>query len=242
MKKSILLKAQNLKKTYNKQTVFQDITLTIHEHTFISILGKSGSGKSTLLKIIQGLDNQFEGNIISNIAPSDIKFVFQQYTLFPWLTCIENIQKPLITKGLSRKEAFKRSFQLLNEVGLDNTENLYPHQLSGGQQQRVAIARALAFKPKLLLMDEPFGALDSKTKTSLHKLLLQLFQKHKMSILFVTHDINEAILLGDRVYTLDSLEKNFHIPTTVDFVRPRSTELIYSNKFQNISKSLMELI
>ena len=243
MENKIILKLRNITKKQENSLILNKLTLTLRENSFISILGKSGTGKTSILKIIQGLDQEYEGEILKKeISNNDIKFIFQSYTLLPWLNCLDNIAKPLIIKGKNKKEAYEIGLKLLTEVGLHDKELFYPHQLSGGQKQRVAIARALASRPKILLMDEPFGALDTKTKSSLHELILKLFRIHKMSIVFVTHDIQEAIYLSDRIYTLNPNNRSFNLPTTIDFVRPRSKKIIFSNKFEDYSKKIIELI
>jgi len=242
MKKNIILKVRKLEKTIKNKLIFSNITITIHSHTFISILGKSGTGKSSILKIIQNLDQKYSGDIVQNIQSNEIQSIFQNYTLFPWLTVIDNIAQPQMIKGVPKKQALKNSFKLLKDVKLSDKATHFPHELSGGQKQRVAIARALALKPKLLLMDEPFGALDSKTKSELHALILKLFHQYKMSILFVTHDIDEAIFLSDRIYTLNSKTKQFNLPQTIDFVRPRNINIQFSNKFQDFAKQINTLL
>ena len=242
MKKDIILKARKIEKRFDQETIFTNLTLTIHSHTFITILGKSGSGKSSILRIIQNLDSQYNGDIVRNIETNQIQSIFQNYTLFPWLTVLDNIAEPQIIRGVPKNKAIAAAKKLLREVKLLDKAQSLPHELSGGQKQRIAIARALALKPKLLLMDEPFGALDSKTKAELHKLILKIFHKYKMSILFVTHDINEAVFLSDRIYTLNTKKKTFNIPKTIDFVRPRHTDLVFSNKFQNIAQEINTLL
>src|SRR6056300_1359226 len=242
MQKKIILKLRNITKKHQEREILKDLTLTLREKTFISILGKSGTGKTSILNIIQGLDKNYTGQIENHLSQNEIKFIFQSYTLFPWLNCLDNIAKPLIVKGMNKKQAYKLGLKILSEVGLHDKENFYPHQLSGGQKQRVAIARALASKPKILLMDEPFGALDSKTKSSLHQLILKLFNNHDMSIIFVTHDIQEAVFLADRIYTINSKTKSFNFPNTIDFIRPRSGNIQYSNKFQEYVQKILDIL
>lgn len=239
--KEPLIKLRQIGKSYGDTTILQDITMTIPEHTFLSILGTSGSGKSTILHLIRGLERATEGEILYNVEMEDIQFVFQHYTLFPWLTVEGNVREPLRIRGVAEGEAAARVAEYLSEVGLAGKEKLYPHQLSGGMKQRVAIARALALHPKVLLMDEPFGALDYKTKSSMHRLLLRLFEKHEMSIVFVTHDISEAIFLADRTYVVNKKEKNFFMPQTIPFGRPRTEAILQSEGFFSIMEHLKSL-
>ena len=237
-----LLKCIGIEKKFRDNFVFKNIYLSIQKGSFISLLGASGCGKSTLLKTLNGLIKLDKGSIEYNIDKRDIQFVFQNYTLFPWLTCIENVSKPLIINGYNKKEARKIASKYLKEVGLQKHENKFPHELSGGMKQRAAIARALSLKPKLILMDEPFGALDTKTKQTLQNLLLKLYQKYKMSVVFVTHDVREAVFLSDRVYSFNNDEKSFNLPITIDLNRPRSRFIEESQLFENYYKKLIELI
>ena len=237
-----LLKCIGIEKKFRDNFVFKNIYLSIQKGSFISLLGASGCGKSTLLKTINGLIKIDNGSIEYDIDKKDIQFVFQNYTLFPWLTCKENVSKPLIINGYNKKEANKIASKYLKEVGLKNHENKFPHELSGGMKQRAAIARALSLKPKLILMDEPFGALDTKNKQTLQNLLLKLYQKYKMSVVFVTHDVREAVFLSDRVYSFNNNEKSFNLPITIDLNRPRSRFIEESQLFENYYKKLIELI
>jgi len=238
--KTALLKLRHIRKSFNHKKVLNEVFLTIPEHSFISIVGESGSGKSSLLKIINGLVKIDSGEVIKNMKSDQIQFVFQNYSLFPWLNVKENICQAPKIKGLNSEKIEKRATFILEEVGLTEQAHLYPNELSGGMKQRVAIARALMMKPKLILMDEPFAALDIKTKQKLHELTLKLFQEHKMSIVFVSHDISEALFLGDKVYVMDKKNKNFHLPMSIPFARPRSKSLLRSTQFKRIEAKIKE--
>lgn len=226
----VFLTINNVNKQFldkNKQatTVLKDINLNVNQGEFISILGPSGCGKSTLLSIIAGLSSASSGTIkIDNqIISSPGKnrgMVFQEPALFPWLTVKENVMFPL-KKAYTKKEADSTATHYLKMVQLSNYLDHYPHEISGGMQQRVAIARALAMDPQLLLMDEPFGALDEQTRTRLHTQLEQIWRETKKTILFVTHSITESIKLSDRIIVMGTQPGVVLTDITVDIPRPR---------------------
>src|SRR5690625_5325708 len=212
---NIRLLAENVTKhfvsnTNEKIIALQDVNLDIKNQEFISLLGPSGCGKSTFLRLVAGLEEhdtgilELDGKIITS-AGRDRGVVFQQYSLLPWLYVWENVafalKKNEMDKGSHVKEM---AYHYLELVGLKGFEMYYPSQLSGGMQQRVAIARALVYKPGLLLMDEPFGALDAQIRREMQDLLLDVWQTEKCSVLFVTHDVDEAIYLSDRVYVMSA--------------------------------------
>jgi NitT/TauT family transport system ATP-binding protein len=180
-------------------------SLSVGDNDFIAILGPSGCGKSTLLRIIGGLETASEGQIMLDGAPvsgpgADRGFVFQSYTLFPWLTVVQNIAFGLREKGIAERERIDIARGWAERVGLASFVDHFPKQLSGGMQQRTAIARALANDPKILLLDEPFGALDNQTRALMQEMLLGIWERERKTVLFVTHDIEEAIFVGSRVW------------------------------------------
>lgn len=238
MKRKTLVKLRHITHRYQEKTVLEHLHMTLPERSMVSVVGESGVGKSSLLRIIQGLEQPAEGELIRLIGTDEIQTVFQNYALFPWLTLEKNVMQPLLLRGVPKAEAKKRSHKMLEEVGLLEHAKRYPKELSGGMKQRVALARALVMKPKLLLMDEPFGALDVHTKKRLQELVLKLYQNHPISIVFVTHDLSEAIALSDRVYTLGAGRKNFHFPKTIPFARPRTRSIQESRAFQKIEREL----
>jgi NitT/TauT family transport system ATP-binding protein len=184
-----------------------NVTLSLPEHNVNVLLGPSGCGKSTLLRMVAGLDMPTSGNMMLNAEPitgpsKDRGMVFQSYTSFPWLTVQQNIEYGLRLQGKSKHEVQTKAEYFLHQVKLDSFRHAYPDQLSGGMRQRVALARALANKPSLLLMDEPFGALDAETRWQMQELLLEVITHEKMTVLLVTHDIEEALFLGDRIVFL----------------------------------------
>lgn len=204
-----VLKIENLSKTFYTQSqpnnILKDLNLTVYENEFICILGPSGCGKSTMLRCIAGFED-YEGKIECNgrkvTSPSTERImVFQDYNqLFSWKTVEKNIQYPLKIKGIKDKAVLKQiSDKYLKKVGLDGYQKYYPHELSGGMKQRVAIARALALRPQIILMDEPFAALDAITRNSLQKELYKISTTEEVTFMFITHNIQEAITLGTRV-------------------------------------------
>ncbi|MBO7748043.1 ABC transporter ATP-binding protein [Paenibacillus sp. MWE-103] len=183
------------------------IDLTVGANAFVTIVGPSGCGKSTLLRIVAGLDEPTDGSVLLDgeevVGPgAERGMVFQGYTLFPWLTVRENIEYGPKLKGVSTLERRAISSHYLKVIKLESFANAYPKQLSGGMKQRVAIARALANRPKVLLMDEPFGALDAQTKLEMQELLLEVWEKEKTTVLFITHDIEEAVFLSQRIVVM----------------------------------------
>lgn len=204
-----VLKITNLSKLYTSQgtenLILKDLNLTVYKNEFICILGPSGCGKSTMLRCIAGFEDyegtiECNGKVVTKPSPERI-MVFQDYNqLFPWKTVEKNIQYPLKTKGIKDRTELKRiSDEYLKKVGLDGYQKYYPHELSGGMKQRVAIAKALALKPEIILMDEPFAALDAITRNKLQKEMYQISSQEDVTVIFITHNIQEAITLGTRV-------------------------------------------
>lgn len=212
-----VLKIQNLSKLYTSQSgtnhILKDLDLTIYKNEFVCILGPSGCGKSTMVRCIAGFED-FTGTIECNgktvTKPSPERMmVFQDYNqLFPWKTVEKNIQYPLKLKGIKDKEQRKKiSDEYLKKVGLDGYQKYYPHELSGGMKQRVAIAKALALKPEIILMDEPFAALDAITRNSLQREMYRISTEEDVTVIFITHNIQEAITLGTRVLLMNKQGK-----------------------------------
>ena len=222
--------------TKNKRfTAVDHVSLDVNEGEFISLLGASGCGKSTLISAIDGLRRPSGGTVFIDGEPvsgtgKDRSIVFQNYSLFPWMTVKKNVDFGLrqIRPELSKKERNDIAEEFVEKVGLSEFKNKYPLQLSGGQQQRVAIARALAVNTPILLMDEPFGALDTKTRASLQDLLLSLWrnEEKKKTVIFVTHDVDEAIFLSDRIVIMQPNPGRIYREINVPFSRPRIRENI----------------
>jgi ABC-type nitrate/sulfonate/bicarbonate transport system ATPase subunit len=221
--------------------------LEVAKNDFITILGPSGCGKSTLLRIVAGLDRPSAGEVLLDgrrvTGPgSDRGMVFQSYTLFPWLTVAENIGFGLREKGVPSAERRDIIAAYVEKVGLRGFENHYPKQLSGGMQQRTAIARALANDPAILLLDEPFGALDNQTRALMQELLLGIWERERKTVLFVTHDIEEAIFLASRVAVMTARPGRIKAEIAVDLPHPRDYRMKTSPEFSALKARLTEEI
>lgn len=247
----IILEAKKLSQIFKYQqqerTVLKQIDLKIHKREFICIIGPSGCGKSTLSRIVAGLDPYSSGEILVDgtkiHGPSPERgMVFQGYTLFPWKTVKENVMFGPLMKGSSNPVAEAAAREWINIIGLEKYENQYPHQLSGGMKQRVAIARALVNEPKILLMDEPFGALDPHTRQKMQKYLMDLWQNIDITIIFVTHDMDEAILLADRIVALKANPGEIKEIIEVNLPRPRHPDLMTTTEFKNLRKRVDFLV
>jgi NitT/TauT family transport system ATP-binding protein len=209
--------------------VLDDISLSLGDSEFVSLLGPSGCGKSSLLSLVAGLQDVDHGAILVDGAPItgpglDRGVVFQSYSLLPWLTASGNIEFALRAAGHKRAEAKDIAREHLRLVQLERNAASYPHQLSGGMRQRVAIARALSYRPKILLLDEPFGALDALTRQDMQALLTRIWEQHRLTVLFVTHDVDEAVFLSDRVVVMRP--GRIHSIIAVDLPRPRQPEML----------------
>jgi NitT/TauT family transport system ATP-binding protein len=230
-----------------KLTALENFDLDIHEGEFISLLGPSGCGKSSFLNILAGLDRHDGGEILVDGKPIEERsfdrgIVFQSYALLPWRTVIKNLEVGLEIRRVPKLERRKIARHYLDLVGLAAFENQYPHQLSGGMKQRVAIARVLAYRPDLLLMDEPFAALDAQTRENLQIELLRIWEANRKTILFVTHSIDEAILLSDRVAFMSSRPGHIREIINIGLPRPRTEEIRNSAEFARIRKDLWALL
>lgn len=247
--REVVLKVENLCKTFdeNKGPILENVSFETYRREFTSIIGPSGCGKSTMIRLIAGLESIGSGKIIVNdteINGPGIErgMVFQGYTLFPWLTVVENVMYGLRRKGLSKSEAKNSAINWVKIVGLEKYEDAYPSQLSGGMKQRVAIARSLATHPKMLLMDEPFGALDAQTRAKMQSYLLEIWKNVNISIMFITHDLDEAIYLSDRIIVLKAHPGEIQEIIEVPVPRPRTPEQFLSPEFLATKKRLEDLI
>ncbi len=228
-------------------TALDRISLDVRDKEFSVIVGPSGCGKTSLLRLVAGLIEPSEGAIWLDdkrvTGPGrDRGMVFQSYTLFPWLAVRENVEFGLKVAGTPPQQRHDIARRFIAQVGLEGFERHYPRQLSGGMMQRVALARALANDPAVLLMDEPFGALDSQTRSLMQELLLDIWQQSSKTVLFITHDIDESILLGDRVYVMTARPGRIKELVEIDLPRPRSVDLLTSAAFMALKRHIMRLI
>jgi len=247
----VVLSVQDLQKAFgpeeHQHIVFDNVSLDIHRREFVCIIGPSGCGKSTFIRIVAGLDEATEGKMLLDDRPvsgpgPDRGMVFQGYTLFPWRTVKENVMFGLEMQGKSSADAEGTAREWLDMVGLSRFEESYPHELSGGMKQRVAIARALANEPRILIMDEPFGALDALTRAKMQAYLLQIWKKVDITILFITHDLDEAVYLSDRILVLGVNPGGIREFIENPVPRPRTPEQFLTPEFLALKHRLDELI
>ena len=246
---SIKVSVKDLVKIYDSQrgkvTALNGVNLEIRENTFTSIVGPSGCGKSTLLNILAGLDIPTSEEVLVDGAPisgpgPDRGVVFQQYALFPWLTVEKNIQMGLHCRKLSREKAAEVTDHYLDMMGLTDFRFSYPKELSGGMKQRVAVARAYAMNPSLLLMDEPFGALDAQTRAQLQSELLDIWEKEQKTCLFITHDVEEAVLLSQRVVIMSARPGRIKRIVDIDVPYPRTQKTKVDARFTELKNQIWE--
>jgi NitT/TauT family transport system ATP-binding protein len=243
--------ARNVSMVFETRTgelrALDDVTVEIPDAHFSCIVGASGCGKSTLLNIMAGLVRPTAGTVEVGGEPiegpgADRGMVFQSYTLYPWLRVRENVEFGPALKGVSKAERRRIADRLIEEMGLTEFARAFPKELSGGMKQRVAIARALANEPKVLLMDEPFGALDALTRASAQRFLTDVWEQHRRTIAFVTHDIDEAIFLGDTVFVMSRRPGRIREIVEVGIPRPRSLDDIGTARFAELKHHILSLI
>ena len=246
-----ILEVKGLGKTFETEqgtvTALQDINFKTHRREFVCVIGPSGCGKSTLIRMLAGLETPTSGEVLLDGKPvfepgPDRGMVFQGYTLFPWLTVKKNVMFGLEMSGHSKSTAEGEAMDWIGLVGLDKFADAYPSQLSGGMKQRVAIARALANKPRILLMDEPFGALDAQTRSKMQANLLEIWRNIDITVLFITHDLEEAIYLADRILVLKAHPGEVNELIEVSVPRPRNFDQLITPEFLATKKRLEELI
>jgi len=242
-----ILQVRGVERRFDTTLALQATDLDVAENDFITILGPSGCGKSTLLRIVAGLDRQTAGEVLLDgrriEGPgADRGMVFQSYTLFPWLTVLDNVCFGLRERGWPRARQLETAHGFLAKVGLKGFANHYPKQLSGGMQQRTALARALANDPRMLLMDEPFGALDHQTRELMQELLLGIWEAQAKTVLFVTHDIDEAVFMGNRVVVMSARPGRIKLDRRVELPHPRSYAVKTTPTFMALKAELTEAV
>lgn len=243
------LEIRDLKQSFSKDdgsklVVLENLSLKVRDEEFVCILGSSGCGKTTLLRLIAGLDTAQSGSIILDGeemkgASPKVGMVFQEYSLFPWRTVIDNIAFGLEMQGMSTDERYKIAEHYLDLVNLTHFRDSFPSELSGGMRQRVAVARALALDPVLLLMDEPFGALDAQTRNKLQMELLDIWEETKKTIVFITHSVDEAVFISDRIIILTPRPGRICRIIDVNLPRPRERTSV---EFASVRREVLDLI
>lgn len=243
---------KGIDKVYNdgKKSAFKaidNVSLNVYKNEFVCIVGPSGCGKSTMLRMMAGLDFPTKGIITIDgkkiIGPGDDRgMVFQTYTLFPWLRVEDNIKFGLKLQKFTKAEQEEITYKYLRIIGLEKFAKCYPKELSGGMKQRVAITRALANNPEVLLMDEPFGALDLFTKSQMQLLMRDIWQKEKTTVIFITHDIEEAVFLGTKVYVMTPSPGKIHAEIDIDLPENRDLDLKDTPEFIKIRRSINEML
>lgn len=250
-RREIVLETRSLGMVYESSQgpveALRDINFAVRRREFVTVIGQSGCGKSTLVRILAGLETHTSGDVLIDGKPvrgpgPDRGMVFQGYTLFPWLTVRRNVMFGLRMKGYSDARAESEAKMWVDMVGLGQFLDHYPHQLSGGMKQRVAIARALANQPRVLLMDEPFGALDAQTRSQMQSYLLQIWKNVDITVVFITHDLDEAIYLADRIIVLEARPGRISEIIEVPVPRPRSSEQLLDPTFLSTRRRVDELI
>ncbi len=237
----------NLSKSFDDLSVLNDISLTVGKHEFVSIIGPSGCGKSTLFTILSGVEKETSGEIFldqKSILDRKGRFGYmpQDASLLPWKTVLENVMLGLLIKGVAKNQAKEKAYDLLHKFDLSDFSNHFPEQLSGGMQQRVALLRTVLFDPNFLLLDEPFGSLDALTRHDAQMWLLSVWGKFHSSVLFITHDIQEAILLSDRIYVLSSRPATIVKEVKVSLARPRRLTDVTKKEAVALEKELLSLL
>src|SRR5262245_5664919 len=242
-----ILSVRGVERRFDTTLALQATDLDVGENDFITILGPSGCGKSTLLRIVAGLDTPTAGEVLLDGRRvggpgADRGMVFQSYTLFPWLTVLDNVCFGLRERGMPREQQLEIAHGFIAKVGLRGFEAHYPKQLSGGMQQRTALARALANGPRMLLMDEPFGALDHQTRELMQELLLGIWEAAAVTVLFVTHDIDEAVFMGSRVVVMSARPGRIKLDLAVPLPHPRHYSVKTTPAFAALKAELTEAV
>ncbi len=245
-----LLELRNISKTFGAVKALEGLGVSITPGEFVTVVGPSGCGKSTLFNIVAGLEEPDAGGQIvfqekackARDLLGRVSFMPQRDLLLPWRTVIDNAILAVEMEGMCRRDARAVALEMLPEFGLAGFENQYPHQLSGGMRQRVALMRTFMFKRDLMLLDEPFGALDALTRSLMQRWLLDVWQKHRRTILFITHDVDEAIFLGDRVLVMSARPGHVKLEQKVELDRPRRADIVTAPEFIALKQTLLEAI
>lgn len=239
--------AQNISKTYQNEAIINDITVSLEKGELVSLLGPSGIGKTTLFNIMSGLENPDSGKVILDgrditMVPGQVSYMQQKDLLLPFMKIIDNVSVPLRLKGMDKKSAREKASEYMVEFGLEGCEGKYPSQLSGGMRQRAAFLRAYLYSDKIMLLDEPFSALDTITKTSMHQWYKRVSKIHNTTTFFITHDIDEAILLSDKIYVMEGPVGHITEEFKVQFKDERTEESLLAEEFIELKRKIIRKI
>lgn len=241
------LEVRNISKSFDGKPVLQDISIELNRGELVCLLGVSGGGKTTLFNVISGLMKPDRGQVLLDGVditgqPGQISYMLQKDLLLPYRTIVDNVALPLLLKGQSKQEARLRASAMFREFGLEGTQKKYPAQLSGGMRQRAALLRTYLFSQDIALLDEPFSALDTLTKSAIHRWYLDVMEKIRLSTLFITHDIDEAILLSDRIYLLSGQPGTITAEITIREPKPRDAEFQLTPEFLAYKRQILALL
>lgn len=239
-----VLQVKDISKSFGQEKIIENISLELHEGEIVSLLGVSGGGKTTLFNIIAGLSEPDSGAVTldgDDIVgkPGSVSYMLQKDLLLPYYTVLDNVALPLIVSGMDKKAAREKAGSYFEEFGLSGTETKYPSQISGGMKQRAALLRTYLFSEKVALLDEPFSALDMMTKSAVHEWYLDVMEKIKLSTLFITHDIDEAILLSDRIYLLTGKPGTITKEIVISEAKPRTKDFNLSEEFLKYKREII---
>lgn len=242
-----VLQVKQVSKSFGTEQIIENISLELREGEIVSLLGVSGGGKTTLFNIIAGLSEPDNGEVIldgENITgtPGNVSYMLQKDLLLPYKNIADNVALPLVIRGMKKKEARAKAIEYFDEFGLAGTEKKYPSQLSGGMKQRAALLRTYLFSERVALLDEPFSALDMLTKSSMHQWYLNVMEKIKLSTLFISHDIDEAILLSDRIYLLTGKPGTITKEIVINEPKPRRQDFNLSEEFLAYKKEIIDIL
>ncbi|MBR3597507.1 MAG: ABC transporter ATP-binding protein [Clostridia bacterium] len=242
-----ILEVNGVSKSFEDEKIITDVSLKLNEGEIVALLGMSGSGKTTLFNAVAGLTTPDSGEIMLNGesivgVPGKVSYMLQKDLLLPYKNILDNVALPLVIRGEKKNDARKKAAELFSQFGLEGTEHKYPFQISGGMKQRAALLRTYLFSEKVALLDEPFSALDMLTKVSVHEWYLDIMDKIRLSTLFITHDIDEAILLSDRIYLLTGKPASITKEIVIDEKKPRNKDFRLTEKFLDYKREIISCL
>lgn len=239
--------AQNISKTYEEEAIIENVSVSLGKGELVSLLGPSGIGKTTLFNIMSGLESPSSGKVMLDgkditMLPGQVSYMQQKDLLLPFMKIIDNVSVPLRLKGMDKKTSREKASEYMSEFGLEGCEQKYPSQLSGGMRQRAAFLRAYLYSDKLMLLDEPFSALDTITKTSMHQWYKKVSKIHNTTTFFITHDIDEAILLSDKIYVMEGPVGHITEEFVVPYYEVRNEEILLTEEFISLKRKIIRKI